>query len=234
MTEGEPDFWPILIISDAYRSFQQVRLSMTSFLADLFTGRLRPFFLIEGGIRLRSPAKFVPDSPSQLAPSGSAQDPATWRGCGTPGASTWPCEVEWFPPDSLGRPTGATANICEGKGPWPGFVPAAFTSYPDWWHELPKPLNRWTRAQLLGWRLGGPANDCFDNLVPLRPKTQADLWVYERIVPVRDLRGARLQYSVHANYQGTNRYPASLTLSYRSLDERQSTGYQDSWTMENL
>lgn len=233
VTEGEPDAWPVLIISDR-TSFQQLQMPMTTFLTRLFSEQLQLFFVIHGGITFHQPPRFVASRPPEHLATGSPQPPAPVWG---PGANRPPCpwEGEWFPPDELGRPTGARVVMGPGTGNsrWNGFAAETFTVYPAWWHELPAPRHRWRRGLLLGWRLGGPAGTALHNLVPLTWKAQTILWAQEGGVALAVFSGARMSYSVRTTYEGTNRYPSGVTLEYRFLPGFPGSGGAGPLTIDN-
>jgi hypothetical protein len=191
--------------------FQQVQMPMTSFLAGLLTGSVQAFFAIQGGLKVGQPAQFLPCSRPQPSPAAG----------GPSAVSVWdkeadrfrcPWEGEWFPPDELGRPTGAWVVLGPGRRDyyWNGFAAEGFTVYPDWWHELPQPRRRWQRGQLLGWRLGGPAGTALHNMIPLTRRAQTTLWAFERSVGVSVSLGSRKVCTVRATYEGTNRHPSTV------------------------
>jgi hypothetical protein len=133
VTEGEPEAWPLLLISDYCRQFQQLRMPMTTFLAGLLTGSVQAFFAIQGGLTVGQPARFISRGHPQPAPA--AEKPAAVSGWDKE-ADRFRCpwEGEWFPPDELGRPTGARVVLGPGRqdSRWNGFAADGFTVYPEW------------------------------------------------------------------------------------------------------
>jgi hypothetical protein len=219
ITEGNPDAWPILLISDRNRSFQQLRMSMTSFLARVFTGELRPFVVVRGRIRLHQPGQFVASRTSgAFPPMATSSRPATLADA-LVARPHCPWEGDWLPPDALGRPTGAQVVMGPGSRTslWNGLAAAEFTAYPAWWPALPEPWRRWRRGQLLGWRLGGPAGAALHNMIPLTWRAQSTLWAIEGGVAMSVLLGARMTYKVQAMYEGANHYPSQVAMEYQAL-----------------
>jgi hypothetical protein len=162
VTEGPPDRWPTLLISRLGNNFLQVPLPMTSLLAELMSGQLPACIWCdeeepeeeEEGMEPPGPPRFVPAG----GRGGSPRALLDLAGSRAEDLPPCPCEVEWLPPDHLGRPTGVRAVLGPGVLPRPR---QEFTTYPAWWGELPRPPRRWVRSQLLGWRLGGqPGRPC--------------------------------------------------------------------------
>lgn len=62
LTEGQPDDWPLVLLSSERTSFQQLKLSLTTFLARAF-GRQLPLILWDDPAFFASPQRirFVPD-----------------------------------------------------------------------------------------------------------------------------------------------------------------------------
>jgi hypothetical protein len=225
VTEGEPEDWPLLLISDRCKNFQQLQMPMTSFLARLFSGQLRPFFVVNAGIRLGKPAQFVQ---LQRQPAFDSRLPQPVLALETARLSLhpYPWKGEWFPPDTLGRPTGARVVLGPGSyhNFWNGFSAVGFTVCPDWWQELPEPRRKWRRGQLLGWRLGGPGGTALHNLVPLTWFAQRILWSQEIGAATSVCLGAHISYSVQAMYEGTNRYPSRIAFEYEHLPGSPGSG----------
>jgi hypothetical protein len=61
LTEGEPDQWPIILLSAERSSFQQLQLPMTTFLAHAFTRQIRT-------ILWNDPAFFTGPDPIRFVP----------------------------------------------------------------------------------------------------------------------------------------------------------------------
>lgn len=235
VTEGEPTAWPLLLISDHGRSFQQLQLPMTSFLARLFTKQLQPFFVVRNQITFRQPARFVASRPPEYQPSPAVPHLPTGFADGLSTRCVCPWDGEWLPPDALGRPTGARVVIGPGSYSrnWNGFAPEAFTVYPAWWHELPHPRRRWRRGQLLGWQLGGPAGTALYNLIPLTWRAQTLIWDLEGAIAAEVTLGARVIYSVSATYEGTNHHPSRVTLESARLAPRPESGRMGPLSIDN-
>jgi hypothetical protein len=210
VTEGEPEAWPLLLISDHCRNFQQVQMPLTTFLARVFTGSVQAFFAIRGGLTGGQPVRFIPCRRPETAAAAGGPAAASVGG-EEAGRFRCPWEGEWLPPDELGRPTGARVVLGPGRREhrWNGFAAEGFTVYPGWWHELPQP-RRWRRGQLLGWRLGGPAGAALHNLIPLTERAQRSLWAEERVIAGEVSYGARMICAVRATYEGANRYPSAV------------------------
>jgi hypothetical protein len=212
VTEGDPDSWPILVISRDPPLFQQFNMSLTSFLAGLVSGEVHTILnervqkddlLAEG---------FRPAPPDTSANGEQVADPtpAYRRPVRGPGA----IRIEWLAPDSLSRPIGARSAL----GPF--FVKPAhedFTVYPTWWDELPEPREQWVRHPLLGCPSGGRGGEAMYNLVPLTRGSAYRLSLAER----SSARDSRFLYRVKAVYEGTNRYPARI-----KIDLREKTDYR--------
>jgi hypothetical protein len=217
VTEGDPDRWPLLLISDRNKSFQQLQMPITSFLAQLLTGRLRPSFMIRDQLPPGLPPSFVPYR-SPPSPDAAAWECLSPSRANSPDTALCPWDGKWFPPDGLGRPTGAKVVFGPGtRNDWfSGFNAAGFTVYPSWWNELTEP-RKWRRGQLIGWPLRGPASRALYNMVPLTWKAQTALWNLEHGVVAGVLSGARMSYTVRAIYEGANRYPSRVAVECQAL-----------------
>jgi hypothetical protein len=214
VTEGEPGSWPILILSDDRANFQQVRMSMTSFLARLFSWPWKGCFAIQTEVEFEPSFdgrfQFVPFDYRGQAPV----PPVVTVTNGIGNVPDCPWDAEWFPVDKLARPTGA--RIVMGPGTMRthsnGLSVEQFTAYPSWWSELPRPLHNWRRAQMLDWSLGGPAGSCLDNLIPLTWNAQRAVRGLQRAEASLVSRGTRISFTIQAVYETDNRQPSKLIL----------------------
>lgn len=166
ITEGEPEQWPLLLTDACARSFQQIHLPLSAFLARFLTGRLSARFRSRMGVDPEyGVPRFVPVIPRSSSKWGIACDQYAWvaNKLRNEQRSYRPTEVVWFPPDPMGRPTGArvilrpTQESFDSKPgdiyPRPQNLIAASPcqAYPPWWPELPHPVKRWRRANFLPW-----------------------------------------------------------------------------------
>lgn len=216
VTEGVPDEWPILVI-DKQRTFQQFHMPLTTFLAELITGHLRIPFLVMNEYTPDDTVQFRSLPPRAGATTSTSQPSlAFWSTQNDTVHCPW--DGEWFPSDELGRPTGGRVVFGPGTPnvPWNGFASAEFTMYPNWWHELPSPLYKWQRGQLIGWRLGGMAGSAMYNMIPLTWKAQRILRAMEGGAATQVSLGARVRCTVRTVYEGSNRYPARLLIESSS------------------
>src|SRR5262249_15039793 len=176
VTEGEPEGWPLLLISPRMSDFvrrpyfQQLRLALTTLLARSLTGRIRSLLWEDVFREPESPPPvplaFVPAQPPgpEVEPGDEDFPPLGQVKEHRPGIP----HLEWFEPDRWGRPRGVPALLSRASLFHP-YVP--FSVWPAWWEtELSRPLSQWRRAQLLGWQLGGPGGDAWYNLIPLTEK----------------------------------------------------------------
>jgi hypothetical protein len=210
VTDGEPDDWPILLITHMCHGFQQVDLSLTSYLARLCSGRLTTIF---GDSETDSPpaVHFLPEEPSPLIVGDERKEKPqeTPKGGLPEGGEAISPQIEWLGPDSLGRPLGVRALL--GQQPV-SFPYEPFTFYPDWWDQLPGLRTQWVRHHLLGWRLGGPGGTARHNLVPLTWGAHHSMFTNEAAL-ASVVKYECLIYTVQLEYAGTNPYPHKLIAS---------------------
>lgn len=67
LTEGEPDDWPIILLTPEKTTFQQLHMSMTTFLARAFKRQIRTILWDDPAFFIGpDPVRFVPDRPVQI------------------------------------------------------------------------------------------------------------------------------------------------------------------------
>jgi hypothetical protein len=211
VTEGQPTDWPILLAKLHRGAFQQIKMSLTSFLARLAQGQLETLF--DAGLEEETEpvaVHFVPSRPF----SGTVEDsPQLAQRGGRP-------RIEWFPPDEFGRPTGASVLL---EPHFPQMVYEGFTAYPPWWFELPASSEPWVRQHLVGWRLGGPGHAALHNMIPVRWGAHLAFPSIEGVVECQVRQGQSVVYQVTPIYEGNNRYAKQIICSAEPLPNTGST-----------
>lgn len=214
LTQGEPDEWPIILLADNYSSFQQLEMSLTSFLAGFLSDQLVTILSDPQAENGLMPEHYVAKKPRGGSKSRRFRMSRHLH----------PPHIEWLEPDRHGRPIGARAVL----GPRYRSMPyEPFTVCPSWWAELPAPPQQWVRHHLLGWRFGGPGQSAFHNLIPTTRITHRILCALEVTIAIEAMHDPVI-CTVRAEYAGArNRYPAQI-----SIEAHPAPGSNGSFTFQ--